>query len=274
MKINPVIPIQFSHATGFPAASYTYFFQQLAPHPVSSVPIFGQGTHQAGNSWKDLLPQLIEDIERNHSEPVIGIGHSFGAALTFWAAKKRPDLFKKIILIDPPFMSRKRRLLIGLTSLLGITDKIVPIAKNAKKRRADFGDLAEARDYLKPKFLFRDFHPSCFEDYIQHGFVQADKGVTLKIPRDLEAKFFSTTPYILGSGKLSIPSYYLYPLKNGVLSGKALEQHKKRFVDTQFIPFEKGGHMFPMEFPHDTADFIKELIARPEGLFESTNVLS
>jgi len=234
----------------------------LAPHQVSYVPVFGVGAYKVRNTWKTLVPELIEDIESRHTEPVIGIGHSFGGVLTLWAAMKRPDLFKKIILIDPPFMSRARRFSIALTALLGITDKVVPIARNAKRRKADFASLDEARNYWKPKFLFRSFHPQCFEDYVQHSLVPSEEGFTLKIPPSLESQFFSTTPFRIGPANLAMPSYYLYPLQHGVLSGNALAQHKKKFAGTEFIPFEKGGHMFPLEFPHETADFIKELIAR------------
>lgn len=257
---NP-IPIQFSHSTGFPAESYTYFFEQLKPHPVSFVPVFGTGVYKLRKSWKEQVPQLIQDIESKHTEPVIGIGHSFGAVLSFWAAIQRPDLFKKIILIDPPFMSRKRRIMMALTFFLGLTDKVVPIARNAKRRRADFASLEEARAYLKPKFLFRNFHPQCFEDYIQHGLVPSDEGFTLRIPSALESRFFATTPYRIGPAALSMPSYYLYPKKGGILTENVLTEHQTKFSNTRFMPIDPGGHMFPLEYPHETADLLKKLIA-------------
>lgn len=258
--MQDVIPIQFSHATGFPAGSYTYFFEQLKPHPISFVPVFGMGDYKPGKSWKALLPELIADIEAKHTEPIIGIGHSFGAVLTFWAAMERPDLFKKIILIDPPFMSRKRRIFIAITSFLGISDKIVPIARNAKRRRADFPSLEEARSIWRPKFLFRTFHPQCFEDYIQHGLVPHEDGFTLRIPPALESRFFSTTPFRIGPTNLKMPSYYLFPKKGGILNEEGLPEHQKKFSNTTFIPIDPGGHMFPLEYPHETADLIKKLI--------------
>ena len=121
-------PIQFSHANGFPAKSYQYLFDLFAPHSVSYVNIFG-GNRPEITTWQPYLEELIADIESKHTQPIIGIGHSFGGALTLKAAQIRPDLFKKIILLDPPIFGRFKRTMISLVSALGITDKVVPIVK-------------------------------------------------------------------------------------------------------------------------------------------------
>ena len=58
--------------------------------------------------------ELINSIERNYKEPIVGIGHSFGAAVTFLAAASRPDLFERVILLDPTIFSAKKRMAILL----------------------------------------------------------------------------------------------------------------------------------------------------------------
>ena len=46
---------------------------------------------------------LIDYVERNAGgSAIIGIGHSLGGILTFLAAYRRPELFKGIIMLDPP----------------------------------------------------------------------------------------------------------------------------------------------------------------------------
>ena len=255
--------IQFSHATGFPAESYRYFFQQLSPYEVTYVPVFGEGRFRLRNSWRNLVPELIEDIEIKHKEPVIGIGHSFGAVLTFWAAMQRPDLFQKVILIDPPFINLRFRIFSAFARLMGQAEKMIPIARNAKRRRDTFKDFSEASAYWRPKRLFRNFHPECFEDYVKASLVPDGSEMTLRISADEEAKMFASTPVFIGSGKFKIPSYYLYPAKGSVLMGNALAEQKKRFSNTEFMEIEKGGHMFPLEYPLETAEILKKLISTP-----------
>ncbi|MEM8887822.1 MAG: alpha/beta hydrolase [Bacteroidota bacterium] len=256
-----MIPIQFSHATGFPAESYKYFFKQLAPHPVSYVPVFGMGRYRLRNSWRNMVDELLEDIEIRQKEPVIGIGHSFGAVLTFWAAQKAPEYFEKIILIDPPLLSFRIRLFSAMARSIGIADQVIPIARNAKKRRDEFSSIDEARNFWKPKRLFRSFHPECFEDYVQSSLVPDGSDYTLRIPAALESKMYVYSPIRIGHGKFDMPSYYLYPKKGSVMVGTSFKEQKKRFSGTKFISIEKGGHMFPLEYPHETAALLKELIA-------------
>ena len=99
-------PIHFAHANGFPAQSYQYFLEQLHPHPVSYVNVLGEGEYRLRypwDGWSLFGKEIVEAIERQHDEPVIGLGHSLGGVAVFHAARMRPDLFRKVIILDPPF---------------------------------------------------------------------------------------------------------------------------------------------------------------------------
>ena len=214
-------PIQFSHANGFPARSYKHFFLFSPPYSVSYVPALGMGSQQVRFSWRPLAKELIEDIEVRHKEPVIGIGHSLGAVVTFWAAKHRPDLFRQVILMEPPLFGWKMRAMMGGMRVLRIQDQLVPIIRNARRRRDHFNSKEEALTYFQPKFLFRNFDPQCLKDYVEHGltpYPYAKRGYELTIPKETEARIFASSPVWIGSGKLSVPSHYLYATK-GVLKG-------------------------------------------------------
>ncbi|MEO0470459.1 MAG: alpha/beta hydrolase [Bacteroidota bacterium] len=250
--------IQFSHANGFPSGSYQYFFEQLKPHSVEAVPIYGLGKYRLKNDWRIWADELIEAIEHHGKGPVVGLGHSLGGAITIAAAQKRPDLFSRIILFDPPIFGWKRRLLLGISKSLGVGLRIIPIAKQALNRKDHFQNLEEARTYWGKKRFFRDFHPQCFEDYLHHGLTPDEDGLTLSIPKALEAKIFTTGQAYLGTIRLSIPSHYLYATQ-GVLTEAEIKAQPKHFPDTQFHAIE-GGHMFPLEEPEATATFIKELL--------------
>lgn len=252
--------IHFSHANGFPADCYQHLFQYLSSHSISYVPILGTGNHRIHYSWRPLSRQIIEDIERKHSEPVVGIGHSMGAVAVFWAAMERPDLFRQIIMMDPPLFGWRTRSMMLITRLLGIQDRLIPIIRNARKRRDHFDSREEALAFFQPKFLFRHFTATSLQDYVNHGLRPADGGgVELTIPKADEARFFSSSPVRIGSTKLLVPSHFLYASKGVLRSSALIEEHKRTFKRTTFVQVE-GGHMFPMEKPEETADLINRLI--------------
>ena len=75
------------------------------------------------------MPEIIDYFEANYTEPVWAIGHSFGAVILAFAAEQRPDLFKGLIMMDPPVLSRKIRWAIAISQFLGVSHKIMPLAK-------------------------------------------------------------------------------------------------------------------------------------------------
>lgn len=255
-----MLPIQFSHANGFPAACYHPFFSHLSPHPISYVPILGMGSYQVKRSWRPLVDELIADIETKHDQPVIGIGHSLGAVATCWAAMKRPDLFRQIIMMDPPLFGWKLRAMMAISRVLGIQDRFVPIIRNAKKRRDHFESKEEAFDYFQPKYLFKDFPVDSLQAYIDHGLKPAASGgLELVIPKSVEAAVFASSPIRIGSAQLKMPSHYLYASKGVLRTPSVVNEHKRRFSQTTFIEV-KGKHMFPLEQPERTAQLILQLI--------------
>ncbi len=255
--------IQFSHANGVPAESYHHLFQLLHPHQVSYVPAYGLGKYHPRRDWRPLVQELIEAIETTHSEPVVGMGHSLGGVVTCWAALQRPELFSRIILLDPPFLGMAiRKWLIALHPFgLGLMKKISPLAKQALRRRDRFSSYAEAEAYWAQKRFFKSWHPACFDAYVRCALVEdGPAGLTLRIPKELEAQVFATTPHRLRGGQHQMPAHYLHAVPDGVTPPEAIQTtHRKVFPNMGFIPVE-GGHMFPVEQPERTADMIMRLI--------------
>lgn len=98
--------IVFSPANGIPWRSYRCFFD-LFQNQYSICGIDSRGAWPQELDpprkfhWNQYADDLITLIESKHNEPVIGMGHSLGGAITLLAAKKRPELFSKLVLIDP-----------------------------------------------------------------------------------------------------------------------------------------------------------------------------
>lgn len=254
------LSIQFSHANGIPAGTYDPLFDQLAPHTIHAVPAYGTADISLESNWRDLVPELIKHIESHGNYPVIGLGHSLGGVLTFWAAQERPDLFRAVIVMDPPLLSRQARLAIRMANALGLKNQLNGLVKQALNRKSEFKDLAEARAYWGAKRFFANFHPDSFEAYLKYALKPhgENSGLTLSIPKELEANVFALMPHRHRFQLPGIPFFYLYPPDDQV-DLWMIPQNRKHFPDATFIEMP-GGHMFPLERPTETAKQLKEIL--------------
>jgi len=95
--------IHLAHANGIPGSSYRPLYERLQPHTCFALERFGHDPRfPVDDNWTHLADELIAHLQEHATEPVVGIGHSMGAVVTFMAACKRPDLFSGVLMLDPP----------------------------------------------------------------------------------------------------------------------------------------------------------------------------
>ncbi len=202
---------------------------------------------------------MIESIEKAHSEPIIGMGHSSGGVVTILAASKRPELFKKVIVLDPVLFSKRKRYLIWLFLTIGFTDWL-PLTKKAKRRKTHFIDMKEARDYFKRKKLFKGFHPQCFEAYLKHGLIQSENGVDLAFSSDVEADIFRYTQIKVPPNLDKLNGVLIYGNNSDTFQKSDMMWWKRNFPNFEIVSFP-GGHLFPFEKPEETAKLLNKYIS-------------
>lgn len=254
--------IQFSHANGFPGSSYNHLFSLLPEYKINYVEKMGHGDYPLNNNLNNYAEELIQDIEKSHDRPIIGMGHSAGAIVTLIAAALRPDLFQHVILLDPVLFSKRKRYALKLARKMGLIDKITPAAR-AAKRKAHFESREAAKDYFSTKALFKRFHPNCFNDYIQYGLIDSSVGVELAISADIEADIFRNV--LLDAPK------YLKKVQGTVIYGDSSDLFEKgdknwwqrNFQNMELLSFE-GGHLFPFESPNETADVLRGILQKQQ----------
>ncbi len=211
------------------------------------------------DGWERLRDELREEIERRYTEKIIGIGHSLGGILHLLVAVENPELYKAIILLDAPIISRLSSLGIKFLKRANLLQKI-PLVKTTLFRCSAWRTRGEALEHFRQKEKFQKFDEQVLRDYIQHGTIENETGARLSFKPSVEAKIYQTLPDYLPKlhGKLKIPAAYI-----GGTDSEEARLARLGFMKKHF-PFEfyfiKGSHLFPLENPQETAMVIKQAI--------------
>ena len=256
--------IHFAHANGVPSQVYRKLFEALSDEfDVIHVPLLGvDQRYPVDQHWNSLTRQVVDNIKQKaHGRKVIGMGHSLGGVLTFKAALQYPELFERLVLLDPPLIMGRDSFMMHVAKALKIkaVDNLSPAALS-KRRRDHWDSRQQAAELLKPKALYQAFDPECFDDYIRYALTEDQQrgGVQLTIPKQAEVDIFRTNPTIwwLPQPKLQVPAQLIVASEGPFLARKWPQKAQKKFG----MPFSvfQGGHMFPLEKPLELASMLKQ----------------
>ena len=252
--------IHFAHANGFPAKTYSKIFDLLQND--FQIGYLERHAHNpkfpVTDGWSFLKDELRAEIERRYDRPIIGVGHSLGGVLHFLVAVEKPSLYRKIILLDAPIISRLSSRGLQMLKLTKLIDRFTP-AQITVYRRNLWRTKEEAFEHFEKKFA--RFDREVLRDYIEYGTVETEKGFELFFKPRIEAEIYCSIPHHLPQfrGRLTVPTFYV----GGTASREArlarLSFMKKHFpIDFHFI---EGTHLFPFEKPHETAAKIRQIAA-------------
>lgn len=204
------ISVVFCQANGIPKESYEPFFDDLydqlkgTPAQIKTIWSIDNVTH--GDSyvlnehsigtdyfWRDGARDVIAFMQQAKiKEPVMAIGHSFGAASLLFANSISPHLFMTVVAYEPivsdPSVSLAHE---ALGSHI--------MASMSSTRRDIFDSPASFKKYLSSRPFWAAWDPRVLEKYVTYGLrdvptkLHADKksGVVLKTPREQEVFVFS-----------------------------------------------------------------------------------
>ena len=209
--------------------------------------------HPPTEGWPHLIEQYIQSIK----EPVFGVGHSLGGYLNYLAAVRRPDLFHGIVLLDAPIIGPFRGSLLGATKRLGIVDRVTP-AGASRDRRSSWQTREEAKAHFRGRALFSRFTEECLDDYVNHGLVEDQGGLRLKIDPLIEYQIYRTIPHDMMRHlpKLRVPALFIGGERSDVVRRVRLAGMKPKF-GMRKVP---GGHLFPFEHPREAARSIAQAV--------------
>ena len=254
--------IHFAHANGVPSACYGKLFHALESNfEIKTLPVMGvDPRYPVRDNWHELTDQVADSIREQCDGPVIGMGHSMGGLCTFFAAHRYPELFRAVVIMDPPVVNGIGAAPFALMKWLGQADRITPAGKSAG-RRETWASREEARASFARKKFFQAFDPDCFEDYARYALTDFEGGVRLTVPVATEVEIFRTTPTDAWRYRsaLKVPGVFLAGAQSEFVRagfGGRLARH--HHLDYRLVP---GGHMFPLENPLLTVEAIREGLA-------------
>lgn len=260
--------IHFAHANGFPAASYKKMldflpdnFKVFARDKFGHDPVF-----PVNDNWENQVTELIQFVESNVDAAIYAVGHSFGGVISFMACCQRPDLFKGLIMLDPPIMTGPVAQIIRIIKKTPFIDKISPSGKS-KIRKAFWSNDEEPLAYFKPKALFKDFDTECIQDYVDAATESTESGKKLSFQVDVETAIFRKVPHNINGyrHKLSCPAQLFTAQHTNVCFPALVERFMRQHQGLKHQVVPDVGHMFPFEKPQVTASLITETIQQWQG---------
>lgn len=260
--------IQLLHANAYTPECYNKFVEPLTHQ--YSVRAFRQRPLWEGEcpsqlkNWSMFADDLIAMMDEYGHKNVIGIGHSLGGIATWLASIRRPDLFSRIVLIDPVIMPQP---MVRVTQFIPYWYKRrkIPIVKIALNRRNQWKDREEVRAHLGAKKVFQRFDPEVFEDFLNYGIVDQQRGVTLAYPREWEARVYGTAPNLWKiMPKTTIPVHIIKAQYSDVISEDTWIKTQGNTKNATFYEMPKVGHLIPFEKPLILADYIVSFLTRAQ----------
>ncbi len=251
-------PVYFCHGNSLSAGTYLPFLENLAdrglkmyapdlrghgystrekPHPVSDWDIF----------IKDL-EQLVRAVTH---PPVIGMGHSIGGYFIYAAAALYPDLFSKIILLDPIIFPPALVVMAALVRKVGLAGRL-PLPRKARAKKSVFGSGQEALSHYTGKGMFKNWRPDYLAAYVETSLEQDSADTwSLCCDPEFEAQIYEGIPLNTWShaGQITIPVLVVGGGVSHLFYRSAGIRLQKKIRACSFVELAHLGHFMMMEDP-------------------------
>ena len=262
--------ILFAHANGFPAGTYRCLLEPLSKHYRVLAPQLRPMWQTMEDFYKDyanrhfwhrMADDQIAFIEQHELAPVTYIGHSLGSVVGLMAAHKRPDLFARLIMIEPVFLkARYTRLMRYMPKRI---KRKVPIVRKALGRPDRWPDMQAAFEFHRGKRVFGGFSDDILWDYINAGVGPIDESdeVGLLFDKHWEALAYSTVPNTWPLLKATqVPINLLRAEHSDTIDDDSWARWHTLPGPKQATQFDDTYHLLPLDHPDMVTEHILAIL--------------
>ena len=243
------------HANGFCKGTLGLLVPELRKHyRVFAMDARGHGDSSRPEGpeayrWDEFALDVVAVAERlaaeHGAEVALGLCHSFGGTSLLGAASRRPELFGRLVLVDPvtppgPQDMPPERL-----------EHTAGLAEGALRRRSEWPSRGEARTWWAERPLFADWQPEAIDLYALDGLRErADGSVELKCSGTVESAVFENGASLDVAGLvagMTTPTRWLWAARGNF----PVELYRSLAATMEAARVETldAGHLVPMERP-------------------------
>ena len=257
------------HANGMCGALWALVATQLTTnYRVIALDCRGHGDSEMLTVPDDYdWPVMVADIaqvadsltqEFGVDQIALALGSSFGGILLAGTAAKYPNLFKRLVMLDPPIHPTDE-----LIEQMGVNFQAPPssregLVEQTLKRKYIWDSRESARQAWQDKPLFSVWDARAFDIYLNAGMKDREDGqVELKCHPTVEAHIFASTG-----------SFGLFDYAPHVQIPVELVHAEQGFFSAEFYGYVSNvfpqcrlssmpaGHLLPLEAPDVVANFV------------------
>jgi pimeloyl-ACP methyl ester carboxylesterase len=240
--------VHFLPGNGFCGGVYWPFLKRFLPERGLFLhDIEGHGESEAPPHFSGIgaiarrVPAVLK--EQAVRGPLVGMGHSFGAALTLKVAADNPGLFSALVLLDPIVFPTPVWLAMRAMAALGLH----PMTKAALRRRREWPSRQEALDRLRGRGIYKGWTEEALECFVDYATADVAGRRVLRCPPELEAEIYERPVYPWPSFRsVTVPILFLYGAGSYpfFLPASRLARRANAGVQVATVP---GHHCFMLE---------------------------
>lgn len=256
--------IHLAHANGFPTGSYRLLANELKKtHHVFGMearPLWSNSDWRAFHTWHTAAADLILFLDEKKLKGIVGMGHSFGAVATIIAANKRPDLFSKLVLIEPVMLPKW---IYWFSAVLPykLLQQINPVAKKAAKRTETWESREKVFSQFREKKVFSKMSDEALWDYINAVTEIENDKTHLRYSKEWEVRVFLTVSNPWKElPKLKVPFVVFRGETSDTITKEVWQKCKNLKTQGEFIELKDCGHLIPSEKPIQLANRISQFL--------------
>ena len=257
--------IYFIHANGYPPNAYSSMFSKLQKS--CNINYFNLVSDSINikklKNWQPFHASFIKTIETNENN--IGIGHSIGGNLILRSAISHPELFSKVILLDPTLFIPRFILFWKFIKLLKMDDYLHPLSKKALRRKMNYKNYDSIFKSYRRKNVFKYINDENLKIYINSiTRTNTNKSLDISFPNDWEYQIYKsgiTDDNFIWKNieNITVPTLIVRAKdSNTFFESAEKEISKKNNQNIEFISLENCSHLFPLEIPEKISEIISD----------------